>query len=362
MEQAMYSKCGFFLSAVSIGLAMMLAATIAVGYAREFTVQVLSVSDNATAEKMKGALQKDGMDAYIERHEGAAITYRVRIGRFTNLEKAQQFQETLRSKEIESWIARTGAAKPAQASPQPPAETQIPEPAKAEPDRAGARKELPAAEPEADSGPLASAAPLTETDPPEAQGHAAQPAAADKEQEIPAAEPEAVKIFELIINPVPAFNDEPAAVATVTTTTIPPCGPDKQYLYYDPQDAALHITADTQVIPKPFQKRLRQIIIFPASFKRLNLHDLSIQVALEGKSVVLAFDGITQAGQTPPPQAVLDFESVLRENPLRILYYPPRTDPDGTLHGALFFKNGISVEDEMVRLGLAAFQGRQVPP
>ena len=218
------------------------------------------------------------------------------------------------------------------------------------------------AAPAAETKPEASAPPVPEPQIAKPAESTSQPAAAADIQKAPAAAPATeTKIFELVINPVPAFTEEQASTAA-TTTTILPCRPYKQYSYFNPQDATLHITTDASRIPALYQKQLRQIIIFPANFKQLDLHDMSIQIEIEEKPVALTLDGITQARQTPSRQAVLDFESMLRENPLRILYYPPRTDPDGTLHGTLFFKSGLSVEQEMVRLGLAASEGSQFPP
>ena len=131
------------LSAVSVGAALLIAAPSAIGSGRAFTVQVLSVSDNATAEKTKEALQQDGLDAYVERHEGASTTYRVRIGRFKNLKNAKQLKETLRLKHIESWIARIGATKPPQAARAPAAKPHITKPAEARPAHDGNGRETP---------------------------------------------------------------------------------------------------------------------------------------------------------------------------------------------------------------------------
>ncbi len=349
--QEMNSHSRLFLPAI-IGAVLMIAVTVSVGFAQEFTLQVLSSSNNATAEKTKEALRKDGFDAYIARHEAgeAAVVYRVRIGRFGNRKNAEKIQEALRAKGVESWVAvAEGESSAQQTKPLP--ENDAPEKKISQPAGAAEIAEAPAP-------------PAPETKLAEPAEKSAQPAAAGSKQEAAAGVPAAdTKIFELVINPVPAFtNEQAAAPATAATPTVEQCRPDKQYSYFDPQNATLHITNDETTIPKPFQKQLRQITIFPACFKQMNLHDMSMQVEIEKKPFEIGLDGISQARQTPSRQAVLDFESLLRENPLRILYYPPRTDPDGTLHGALFFKSGLSVEQEMVRRGLAACEGAPLAP
>ena len=354
----------FFLSALICWAALLVLVPGSDGFCQELTIQVLSSADTAAAEKMRDSLQKDGLDAYISRHEAeGAVVYRVRIGRFASRKNAEQVQEALRAKGIQSWLAPADGESPAQQKT-PAAENNEPEKDTAPPS--------PAPEP-----PATTSLPVPDVKPAAAADTAAKPAENASRQEAGAAAAAAdTKIFELVINPEPTFSDQqapattstPAATtsttiaATTSTTTTPPCRPDKYYFYFDPRDATLHIAAALDKIPALYQKQLRQIIIFPVYFRQMNLQDMSIQVELEEKTAVIALDGITQAQQPPSRQAVRDFESALRENPLRILYYPPRTEPDGTLHGALFFKSGLSVEQEMVRRGLAAGDSAQPAP
>lgn len=362
-------------AAVIVSAALMTAAQAGPGSAREFTVQVLACSDNATAQKAKAGLQKKGLDAYIEQFEGGAATaYRVRIGKFPSLEGARQVQKHLRERGMDSWIARTGPAEPAQrhtpasagaASPdtatipsgsQQPAAVSPPR----TPEQTGAQTAATKTQTEA---------PHRDDDPrPAPDGAAtmaAEPAAAAQQEpaapitdaagsgETPA---EDTIMCELIINARPDFSETqaPAPPAVTTTTTL---RPDRQYTYFNQRDNTLHITADAKTIPRPCRAKLRHIVISPVSFKRLNLRDMSIQVSAEGKTAAVALDGITGAAATPSRQAVRDFEALLQDHPLRMRYHPQRTGPDGTLHGALFFTNGLPVAQEMVRRGIAAWQG-----
>lgn len=380
----MPSFARFFLSAGVIAcMTLLSAAQVCFGSDREFTVQVLACSDNATAQKTKESLLQKGLEAYIQQFEGAATAYRVRIGKFPSLESARQVQKHLHAQGMESWVARTGPPEPAQRRPPTPARAVAPD-TTTQP--SGAEKSVaisqPGIEPADNTTQTAAAQNDDRLHPPEAPGTTAtQPAAmprpepgpprtdpagsavqtqADIERMKPAAEiPEGDTIlFELVINARPDFSEQQeAAPPATTTTTTAPRKADRQYAYFNPQDNTLHITADPKTIPPPCRAKLRHIVVFPVSFRQLNLHDMSIQVAMDEKTAVLALDGIARAGTTSSRGAVRDFESMLKERPLRLRYYPQRTDPDGTLHGSLFFTNGLPVAQEMVGRGLAACQG-----
>ncbi len=88
---------------------------------------------------------------------------------------------------------------------------------------------------------------------------------------------------------------------------------------------------------------------------------MSMKLDIEGANKEVLLEGITQPVREPSAQAVRDFEAALESAPLRIKYYPQRTDPDGTLHGSIFFRDGVSVERDMVRRGLAACADDSLP-
>jgi hypothetical protein len=96
-------------------------------------------------------------------------------------------------------------------------------------------------------------------------------------------------------------------------------------------------------------------------FKSINLRDMSMKLAIEGADREVLLEGITQPVREPPAQTIGNFEAALGSAPLRIKYYPQRTDPDGTLHGSIFFKDGVPVERDMVRRGLAAYSEDSLP-
>ncbi len=184
-----------------------------------------------------------------------------------------------------------------------------------------------------------------------------------------AAKPEAApspageeKPFVLIINPVPTFAEEetPAAASTKKADT-PAFQPAKTYKYFNPGDKTIHITSSLATVPVHYQKQIGEIAIYPVYFKSVNLRDMSMKVDIEGADKDVILEGLTQPGRVPTAQAVRDFETGLESAPLRINYYPKRTDPDGTLHGSLFFKDGASVECDMVRRGLAACEDDNLP-
>ncbi len=242
--------------------------------------------------------------------------YKVRVGNFTQKKDAAQLYEALRKQGIEGWI------------------TQV--------------LEQPAQEHDAEK------TPPVQPQPPEAA--AEQQAQAES---APAAEE---KPFVLIIHPVPAFaEEETAASASVKKADQPVFQPAKTYKYFNPGDNTIHITTSIETVPVNYRRHIWEIAIYPVYFKSLNLRDISMKLDIESANRDVLLEGITQPVQAPSVQAIRDFEAALESAPLRVKYYPQRTDPDGTLHGSLFFRDGASVESDMVRRALAACPDDSLP-
>lgn len=275
---------------------------------QSFTVQVMSGSDKEAASRFVEKLIQNGFDAFIAELPGKEKTlYKVQVGNFTHRKDAAQLHEALRIKGIDGWITQV-LEVPAQA----PHDEHQALPVPPEPHEAATARP-----PEAVSAPVADEKP-----------------------------------FVLIINPVPTFSEEKTTVAAAREQ---PAGqPEKTYKYFNPDDNTLHITTSIALVPAHFRKHVWEIAIYPVYFKSFNLRDMSMQLNIAGANQEVILAGITYPARAPAAQTVSDFEAALAAAPLRIKYYPQRTDPYGTLNGTLFFKDGASVEHDMVRRGLAA--------
>jgi hypothetical protein len=287
-----------------------------------YTIQVMSGADKGAASRFAEELKKKGFDASVaELSENEKPVYKVRVGSFMQKKDAAQLHETLRTKGIEGWITQV----------------QVPEQPVQKHDEVKAI--------------------AVQTHPNETA--AKKKAATDNKTEAEAqAEPEPAaeeKPFVLIINPVPTFAEQKtAAAASAKTADIPAVQPLKTYKYFNPGDTCIHITTSLETIPAQYRRHIGEISIYPVSFISINLRDISLKINIEGTNREVLLEGLTQPDHVPPEQAVRDFEAALETAPLRLKYYPQRTDPDGTLHGSLFFKDGASVERDMVRRELAA--------
>lgn len=296
---------------------------------QSFTVQVMSGSDKVAASRFAEELLHKGFDASIAELSGKEQpVYKVHVGDFTRKKDAAQLYEALRKQGIEGWITQ-GLEPPAQ-------EHAVEKPAQVQP-----QPHKTAAEKKADA-----------KDEPEARAELQpEPAPAAKEEP-----------FVLIIHPVPTFADEDTpAPASIKKADQPVSQPAKTYKYFNPGDKTIHITSGIETVPVSCRRQIWEIAIYPVYFKSINLRDMSMKLDIEGANREVLLEGITRPVQTPSAQTAGDFETALGPAPLRIKYYPQRTDPDGTLHGSLFFKNGASVERDMVRRGLAACADDSLP-
>jgi hypothetical protein len=317
------------MSKISTILLFMLSlwVTVPAGFCRagqqSFTVQVMSGSDKEAALRFTEELIHKGFDASMaEVREKEKPAYKVRVGSFIHRKDAAQLYEALRVKGIEGWVTqvmeppaqKNDEEKTAQAEPQPH-ETAAEKNAQSEP---GAEVET------------------------EAQ---AEPAPAEEE-----------KPFVLIINPVPTFAEKepPAATAPTEKASQEVSQPATTYKYFNSGDNSIRITTSLETVPEHYRRHIEEIAVYPVYFKSVNLQDLSMKMAIQGANKEVLLEGITQPVRVPSAQTISDFEAALGSVPLRIKYYPKRTDPDGTLHGSLFFRDGASVERDMVLRGLAA--------
>jgi len=324
-----------------------------------FAVQVMSGADKNAAAQFAEELMHQGFEASIaEIVEKEKPVYKVRVGNFTNRKAAEQLYEALRMKGIDGWVVQVHEPAGPQAHAAEtagPAPAQSPEPIAMQPrDSENAASAKPF-ELILNTAPACAAdnttAPSLKTEQAPVSARSLQPAAAQPDCKNAASE----KLFELVINPVPTFAEQEKQTASPPKAdSAPACLPVKTYKYFNPGDATLHITNSIETVPVQLRSRICEIAIVPIYFKSLDLHDMSMNTDIEGKPVIVVLEGITRPERAPPTQEVRNFEAALQAKPLRIKYYPERTDPDGTLHGALFFSDGASVEMDMVRRKLAA--------
>jgi hypothetical protein len=332
---------------------------------QSFTIQVMSGTVKEEATRFAEELMRMGFAASIaELVDKEKPVYKVRVGSFTNRESATRMYESLRMKGIEGWIVQVLE----QAAPQAQAAEKTGQP-QAQSDKPAAAQQqgienAPLVKPfELIINPVSTfaednkSAPTLKTKP--APVESPKPAAA---QQLDAKHGASEKLFELIIHLVPTFaEEEKQTEASPKTEPVPACKPLKTYKYFNPVDKTIHITTSIEKVPAQCRRQIWEIAIFPIFFKSVDLRDMGMKTDIEGATVDVLLEGIIQPERAPPVGAVRDFEAALHEIPLRIKYYPARTDPDGTLHGTLFFKDGSSVELEMIRRGLAACASDNLP-
>jgi hypothetical protein len=126
-------------------------------------------------------------------------------------------------------------------------------------------------------------------------------------------------------------------------------------MYYSTEDKTVHIAADAKAVPARYRAKVQQVDLYPAVFTSLDLRDMSFRFEAAGQRIELVLDGIAHSRQQASGM-IKELESLLRAHPLRLVYFPPRTDPDGTLHGDAFLASGSSVREELVRRGIAVCQ------
>jgi hypothetical protein len=305
-----------------------------------FTFQVESIAHQDPAYVLEENLMAKGYPAYVEEVSDNAgkITYRVRIGKYQTREDAEKAARTFYEKEKKSyWITATqlDPAESSTTSISAPTGERIAEPAQKELSSASSerkeQREFPAVEK------------------PSAQEKSLQlknsPLAAAAEQKTPDAAVAA-----------------PAPSAAQPNSGWPPFV-TRIYTYYDPQ-GYLRITNSAEKIPGESQQKIESISIFPVKYLSFNQKKKVLVLDIAGKQQEMQLSGVDLDASAASKNAAAYFEKALKDVPLR-LKYAPVNDGDAkkkTTQGTVFFKQGASLNIELVRQGIAPCDADSAPP
>ncbi len=302
-----------------------------------FTFQVDAIANKDHAYVLEENLMDKGYPAYVEEASDntGKITYQVRVGKYQTREDAEKAARAFYEKEKKSyWITATqlDPAESSTTSITAPAAERIAEPP---------QKELSSAR----SG--------------------------KKEQrESPAVEKpsQQEKSLQLKSPPLPAAAEHKAWAAAVA----PPAAaqPDsgwppvvtRIYTYYDPQ-GYLRITNSAEKIPGELQNNIESVSIFPVKYLSFNQKKKVLALDIAGKQEELQLSGVDLDASAAVKNAAAYFEKTLKDVPLR-LKYAPVYDGDAKkkiIWGTIFFKQGASLNIELVRQGIAPCDADSAP-
>ncbi len=306
-----------------------------------FTFQVDAIANKDRAYVLEEKLMDKGYPAYVEEvsDNTGKTTYQVRVGKYQTREDAEKAARTFYEKEKRSyWITAT-PLDPAESSTTvitAPTGEHLAKPSQNEFSSAARseKKELQestAAEKpsEQEKSPQLKSLPL--------------PAAA--EQKAPDAS---------VAVPAPASAQQPSSWPPVVT---------RIYRYYDPQ-GYLRITNSVEKILGESQQKIESVSIFPVRYLSFNQKKKVLVIDIAGKQEEMQLSGIDLDASAAVKRAAAYFEKALKDVPLR-LKYTPVNDGDTkkkTIRGTLFFKQGASVNIELVRTGIAPSEADSVPP
>lgn len=135
----------------------------------------------------------------------------------------------------------------------------------------------------------------------------------------------------------------------------------KIYTYQGP-DGALYITNKSQGIPEEFKDRLEKISIFPVKFISFNLEEKVLYLQIDEKEQPIKLIGVDIFSPIAADTADTYFKKNLKDLPLRFEYSPTSGDTiDNALIGNLYFKQGKSINLDMILQGIAPSYLKNVP-
>ena len=303
-----------------------------------FLIDATRNKDHAYAQEEK--LVYKGYSAYVEEISDNAgrITYLVRIGKYQTRVDAEKAARKFYKKEKKSYLITATQSVPADSSTTSitaPTGERIAEPS---------QNQLPSARSEKkEPGEPAAIEKASEHEKSLQLKSPSLPAAA--EQKVPDAAAAA---------PVPT--------AAPSNNTWPPVV-TRIYTYYDPQ-GYLRITNSSEKIPDELQQKIESVSIFPVKYLSFNQKKKVLVLDIAGKQEEIQLSGVDLDTSAAVKNVAAYFEKTLKDVPLR-LKYAPVNDGDAkkkTIRVDLYFKQGASLNIELVRQGIAPFDADSAPP
>jgi len=304
-----------------------------------FTFQVETIANKDLAYVLEENLMDKGYPAYIEEvsDNTGKITYRVRVGKYQAREDAKKAARTFYEKEKKPYWITTTQLDPAESSA-----TSITAP--------GGERSADPSQKELSS---------TRSERKEQRQPAAVETASEKE-----------KSLQLKSPPLPAAAEQKAPDTAVAASAPASAQPysgwppvvTRIYTYYDPQ-GYLRITNSAEKIPGELQQKIESISIFPVKYLSFNQKKKVLVLDIAGKQEEMQLSGVDLDASAVVKNAAAYFEKALKEVPLR-LKYAPVNDGDAKkkiTQGTIFFKQGASLNIELVRQGIAPCDADSAP-
>lgn len=307
-----------------------------------FTFQVDAVGNKEHAYALEESLMDKGYPAYIEEVSDnlGKTTYQVRIGKYQTREEAENAARAFYKREKKPyWITTAELDTAESVSPSssvtPDAERsskllqrQSVEEVSTPPERAGKPAMTAAENTLPDSTSLkTTAAPTPEEQKP--QGAAS------------------TTIFKA---PAQSDSNWPPTVTRI-------------YTYFDAQ-GYLRVTNNEQKIPVELQNRIESVSIFPVKYLSFNQKKKLLLVDIAGRQEELQLAGVDLDTAAALAGTAAYCETALKNVPLRLKFTPeqPGTDKKKIVRGNLFFKQGVSVNIELLRKGIAPCDADALSP
>jgi cell division septation protein DedD len=302
-----------------------------------FTFQVETIENKNQAYGLEENLMDKGYPAYVEEvsYNTGKITYQVRVGKYQTREDAEKAAHTFYEKEKKPYLITATQSDPVESSA------------------------------------AASTAPTGERS---AEPSLKELSSARSEKKEPGATATAEKTSEqekspqLKSPPLAAAAEQKAWAAAVTTPAAaqpeigwPPVV-TRIYTYYDPQ-GYLRITNSAEKIPGELQNNIESVSIFPVKYLSFNQKKKVLALDIAGKQEELQLSGVDLDASAAVKNAAAYFEKTLKDVPLR-LKYAPAYDGDAkkkSIWGSIFFKQGASLNIELVRQGIAPCDADSAP-
>jgi hypothetical protein len=299
-----------------------------------FTIQVQASTNKDQAQSITQQLISAGYTAYIDEvkdNRGKAV-YQIRIGKFKTRKDADAAAREFYKKEKRSyWIsAVTAEGQPAATS-------------------------APAVQQEVTDTKHSAAA----QDPTEKQNDPAPEAEPPPDQN-----PESAGIE----TPLPDGTNQlqagtPSARQQVTSPAAYTWPNKVSRIYtYRGVEGTVGVTNAKGKIPQEFRSAIESVTMFPVKFVSFDQRKKLLVVAIEDTEEKIKLAGVSMLSPAAAGSVAAFSEKTLKDKPLRLKYTPhAATHAEKTIHGFLYFRQGSSVNLEIIRQGIAACDRADIP-
>jgi len=143
--------------------------------------------------------------------------------------------------------------------------------------------------------------------------------------------------------------------------TLPAAEPVVRIYAYRKTNGTLHFTRSLKHIAKRFRSAIEYVTVFPATFVSSCRDRDSIIIAIAGKKRIVKLAGIHVPANTKNEPIAAYLKNVLQDTPLRLKCSHEALAGDGVIHGRMYSHEGVYINLDMIRKGIARFCGDTAP-